>query len=467
MPQCFDQMHVVNEGRFASRYFPGAGVWLAPFVAIGHPYWGQWIAGAIAAMLIFWTGRELGGNGVGFLAGLLTAASPGIGLFSNLLLAHHPTLLGLSLFIYTFFRLQRTGRLADAFFCGCGLSFAMLCRPMTAAAIGLPFGIWQLWHLLRGISGNDLPAASFPARLRVSIALGAPLLAGFAILMIQNRAITGSFTVSPYQLYTDTYTPRHVYGFNNVVRGETKLGPKVIDNYDRWAENLTPSLALRNTKNRLIAAAHWTFSIPMVAMGTVAFLLLLPGHDRRWWLIFAAVVSLFAAHVPYWFVGIMNWHYVFESAPLWVLMFAGGTQWLMYNWRTSGRMGMPVWWGACILLTVMISLTADDGTHLKAAVDEVAFSRIKYEQFDRMIDRSVNPKPALVLIEADPADRSIDYVTNDPDLTGPDLTGEVLRGRFRPGETNAAEVVRTFPDRSCWLYRVKENSLTRLSSPAR
>ena len=32
MPELFDQMHVLNEGRFASRYFPGAGLWLAPFV---------------------------------------------------------------------------------------------------------------------------------------------------------------------------------------------------------------------------------------------------------------------------------------------------------------------------------------------------------------------------------------------------------------------------------------------------
>src|SRR5438552_3811289 len=37
----FDQMHVLNEGRFASRYFPGTGSWMAPFVAAGHPYWGH------------------------------------------------------------------------------------------------------------------------------------------------------------------------------------------------------------------------------------------------------------------------------------------------------------------------------------------------------------------------------------------------------------------------------------------
>src|SRR5207342_1934219 len=43
----FDQMHVLNEGQFASRYFPGTGLWMAPFVALGNPWWGHWFAGAL------------------------------------------------------------------------------------------------------------------------------------------------------------------------------------------------------------------------------------------------------------------------------------------------------------------------------------------------------------------------------------------------------------------------------------
>ncbi|MDF1745935.1 MAG: hypothetical protein P1V19_19710, partial [Gimesia sp.] len=45
VPEIFDQVHVLNEGKMASRYFPGTGIWLAPFVAWGHPYWGYWLAG--------------------------------------------------------------------------------------------------------------------------------------------------------------------------------------------------------------------------------------------------------------------------------------------------------------------------------------------------------------------------------------------------------------------------------------
>ena len=137
----FDQMHVLNdEGVFASRYFPGVGAWMAPFVAWGKPTWGHFLAGLITAVAILGVGRELAGNGVGLLAGLLTAAAPGMALFSNLLLSHHPALAGLSVFVYGFLRMQRSGTAVFGLVAGFGLTLAMLCRPLTAAAMGLPFG---------------------------------------------------------------------------------------------------------------------------------------------------------------------------------------------------------------------------------------------------------------------------------------------------------------------------------------
>ena len=49
------------------------------------------------------------------------------------------------------------------------------------------------------------------------------------------------------------YTPRHIYGFNNVEMGRIRHGgPKVIENYDHWAENLTPGLAVKN-----VACGRW------------------------------------------------------------------------------------------------------------------------------------------------------------------------------------------------------------------
>ena len=147
-PELFDQMHVLNEGRMASRYYPGTGMWLAPWLAINHPYWGYWLASALASVLVFWTGYELGRIPVGLVSGLACALSPGVAIFSNLLLAHQPTLASLSLFLWAFIRWQRTRAPVDLFLAGCGLTFAMLCRPATAAGNRLP-----VWHRLPVLAG--------------------------------------------------------------------------------------------------------------------------------------------------------------------------------------------------------------------------------------------------------------------------------------------------------------------------
>lgn len=457
MPELFDQMHVVNEGRFASRYFPGVGLWLAPFVALGHPYWGEWLAGGLAAFFLFWTGRELAGNGVGLAAGLLTALSPGMALFSNLLLSHEPTMAALAVFLFAFLRFMRTGHAGDAFCAGCGLAFAMLCRPLTAAGVGLPFGLWLAWRIVK----RQTPAAQL---VRQIAALAAPIAIGLAALFIYDRAITGNGFLSPYQLYTDTYTPRHVYGFNNGVRGEQRQGPKVLENYDRWAKNLTPALALENVAERAAASARWTLGPIPLAIGLVVFLLAaLWQVDRRWWMVGAAVLTLHAVHVPYWFVGIMGWHYVFESGPLLLLIFAVTSQQLIGHWRKTGRFLMRAWWAALCLTAVATNWLPFDPfwspSRVEMGVDEIAFARLHYAGFQRMVDEAITQRPALVLIEGDPNDRSLDYVVNDPNLSAP-----VLRGRYRPGKTNLAQVHAAFPHRTLYLYDVKSRRLERVAS---
>ncbi|HEV8071965.1 MAG TPA: hypothetical protein VGP76_29895 [Planctomycetaceae bacterium] len=461
LPELFDQMHVVNEGRFASRYFPGVGAWIAPYLAIGHPYWAQWLAGAMAAFFTFWAGRELAGNRVGLLAGLLTALSPGLALFDNLLLSHPPTIAALTLFLFTFLQFMRTGRRLDAFWAGCGLSFAMLCRPMTAAGFALPFGIWFVWQLFRK-SPRSAPAP-LAVKLQATACLAAPLVLGLALMFVYNRAITGDGLLSPYQLYTDTYTPRHVYGFNNVVRGERRVGPRVMEGYDRWAENLTPRLAWQNEKERLASSARWTLGLIPLAMAGVIFVVALVWRlETRWQLVAASVVSLHAVHVPYWFVGIMGWHYVFETAPLLLLLFAVTSRELAAVWTASGRLVMPIWWAALLASAVLTNWIPFDPfwsmSRIEGGIEEVAFARLRYEGFQRMLDQLVTQRPALVLIEGDPADRSLDYVVNDPQLDAP-----VLRGRFRRGQTDLAKVRAAFPDRTLYLFDVKSGRLQQVT----
>lgn len=457
MPELFDQMHVLNGGRFASRYFPGTGLWLAPFLTIGHPYWGHWLAGALATFCIYWAGWEIGGRRAAGCAGLLHALSPGLALFSNLLLAHHPTLVGLTFFIWMYLRAQRTGHLRDHALGAVGLTFAMLCRPMTAFGVGLPLGALLACQLVAGRCGangsGDAAAVHATRRRRALIvaAWGLPIVAGLAGMLCYNAAITGSPWVSPYQLYTDTYTPRHVYGFDNVTRGERRLGPKVLENYDRWAENLTPELAARNVGRRIVASLRWTLGIVPIAASTLILLLSPATWNRGVVLVFSAIVSLHAVHVPYWFEGIMGWHYVFESAPLWLLLVGAACRHLVESWLTTGHRALCGWWSGMLLTAAAVNLVTAPllwPGRLTVGISEVSFSRQRYAAFFTAARELAGEQRTIVFVEADPADRHIDYVVNDPSLDGP-----LIFARYRPGRTDLQAARALFPDRQAFVFR--------------
>ena len=511
VPRIFDQMHVLNEGRFASRYFPGTGLWMAPFVAIGNPWLGHWLATALICMLVFAIGRELSCNGVGLLAGLLAAFSPGLVLFGNLLLAHQPGLLGLCIFMFAFLRMTR--ELAEAspedatanevsntgfgkpgrsavkwsFVSGFALSFAMLCRPMTAAGVGLPFGIWVLAWLIRNRRRSR--------RLTVAIltGYGVPLLLGFGIILAHNKLTTNDAFKSPYQLYTELFTPRHMYGFDNVVRAEPFLvdnADRILRHYDRWAENLDSDLAVKNVGTRFLASWQWTLGLSALIVSGCVFLL--AGRDRlarsdaqqkpgteklaaRWWLIPASIVTLHLAHVPYWYGGILDWHYVFESGVLWCLVAAAATLILIRTFRSMKCPGMSLWWGAVLLISVAVNNVSVSPfwtvSRLDAGINQFAFARMKQFAIRSVVEQTVTEIPALVLIRHDPSDRHNDYVSNHPSLTGPILYGRLPISeaagtpRLSDEETRVVRAaVNAFPDRSIYVLDAVNGRVSQISS---
>ncbi|MFN0199124.1 MAG: ArnT family glycosyltransferase [Planctomycetaceae bacterium] len=464
-PQLFDQVHVLNEGKFASRYFPGTGLWIAPFLAIGHPHWGHWFAGGLTAAFVFLSGWELGGRRTAWWGGLLTAFSPGLALFSNLLLSHHPTLAGLCFFHWQFLRMLRTRSAGSTFAAGCGLSFAMLCRPMTAAGFGFPFGVWFLmWCFSKPKLPDDQASSSSRSEAtwqatpwRYVAMMGTPLLVGVCIQILFNASITGKWNTSPYQQYTDIYTPRHVYGFNNVVRGEQMIGPKVLEHYDRWAENLDGNLAIRNVGHRLLASGQWTWGLAPLAMGAIVVLGFrrhphqLTGSRPGLGLTFASIISLHVAHVPYWYDGIMHWHYVFETAPLWLLILACASARIDEMAFEIGEAWAKRWWRAMVAASLLVNFAAIPPlwpvSRIDLGVNNLGFSRIRYAVVRELIEQAV-AKPAVVFVIPDASDRHIDFVTN-----GPRLDAEILYARWKSASANDREKLeRVFPGRRFYVF---------------
>ncbi len=466
-PELFDQMHILNEGRMACRYYPGTGTWIAPWLWIGHPYWGHYVAGAISAALVYWIGKELEGRLTGFVAGMAFAVAPGPALFSNLLLAHHPCLLGLMVFLWGFVRGRRSGRFTDYLLSGAGLGFALLCRPATAVGFGAPFGVWcfvvtfpdvKQWFSREAQAercDDSTQRSACASRLRnVWLGYGIPLLAALAVAAAYNSATTGDWRTSSYQLYTDIYTPRHVYGLNNVVRGEQHLGPKVLDEYDRWAENLTPELANVNSRNRLIISGLWTIGLPLLVITLVVSLPLLWRGDRGWMCVAWAVVSLHAFHWPYWYVGIMGWHYVFETAPLICLLFGYATTRLVRTWRCQGQGLLVGWWPVLLLLAwsgMYLNVSEDRQSRWSRGVGSILYPRQQHALYRSWLAQQIGDQPALVLIDQSSSETHLDLVVNTPGLQD-----RVLFGRYRSGKTDLGAVIAAFPERSVFVAQLAQ-----------
>lgn len=465
LPEFFDQMHVLNDGGvFASRYFPGVGLWLAPWLAIGHPYWGQYLAGGLVVVMVFWIGRELGsaldgathettgGSGrssefaIGLLAALFCAISPAMLLFGNLLLSHHPTMLGLAVFLLCYVRALRSEALVWPIGGGIGLCFAMLCRPLTAFGFALPFGVHLGWLALRG----GLPRS----RVRLTAAL-APVLAGVIVLAGYNTAITGSPLRSPYGLYTQIYTPHHGYGFHNVSRGEKLAGPKVLQNYNRWAEELTVPRAFELLGRRIAASSAWSIGwVSLAWLGGVT-LVVLVRFPVQWKLLAASILGLHAVYFPFGFEGIFELSYVFESVPVLCLLAAGVCVWLGRCWRQRGRRGRLVW-----LVAFLVFGWSGPFIRLAIGIGEVHYSRQYYAAFDERLKAAGVRPPALVFISPDPKYQHLDLVTNSPSLNDPIL-------RVRANTVNSKrELVTMYPDREVWWFDAQSNFFIRLPSAA-
>jgi len=453
----FHQIHVLNRPVTASRYFPWTGLWMLAFVQAGVPIFGHWLAGAMACGFFHRSLRRLYPPAIAAIGGLLIAVSPGLAVFSNLLLAHHPTLLALSVFLLSFLKFMDERRRSQALIAGIALTLAMLGRPMTAAGFGLPFGLWFFTTIVRSLQRKPWLQSLVPV-----LAIGTPLLIGFGASGWMNQRITGQWNLSAYQFYTNTWTPRHRFGFANGTAGPPQSS--VLNKYDQWAENLTPELAVRNVGNRLLASVVWT-------MGIAGLLLLVPigswaclFADRQAVgarLVAAAIVSLHLVHIPYWYDGILHWHYVFETSPLLLLLATAGLDAWQRGLQTPCGARLARRWLMALLLSALAPAWIDSDvfwgpSRVSLAVSEQAWSRGRMEAFQRTAKVVSGGRPCLILVDERNGDQQLSYIVNPPDYSGP-----VLVARLPESSAALAELQQHFRDRSAWTFQPETFRFTR------
>jgi len=453
-PEHFDSFHIVNQGRMASRYFPGTGVVLMPFVAAGVP----WLAGVVltglTAVLVFWIGMELGDRIAAQVAAIVCGLSMTILTFGQIIDAHLPTTVPLLFGVLFFLRTLRSGRLIHPVLAGVGLAAAMLVRPLTAFGVVL---IPAAWLAVRVVAKWE------PRGWAKLGAMGAPVVVGLLMLGAGNWAVTGNPLLPPYLQYTETYTPRHRWGFNNGTRAEEQeriaasQGRSAFPRRDRnvqfvkydkdWTADLDLPTAVEKSRHRLMGMCWGTLGLGFCAGALLVFVLNLPRCGPGDRLVLGGIVGLHAIHFPFAFDGIDYVSYVFESVPLLCLVVG----------RVAAAAGRNRPWLAVWLAVALGGLAAENvlikttGWCANAAITKTYYKAFR-QKLDARLAEQGGTGDVLVFIEPEKDDLHRALVINEPGLQGRILRAWHLAGAADRFEADR-ECAGRFPERRAFYVR--------------
>lgn len=305
-PRCFLVPFVVDaNGLRSGKYPPGWPAMLALGVLLGARWLVNPLLSGWTVWLIYRVVKKLTNEVTALIAVLLTITSPFFLMNSGTLLAHP-----LSLFLTAAFTLswldtfdsnRRAPRWITALTAGFSLGLLALTRPLSAVAVGLPFGLHGLWLLAKGDSAARKSAAGIGA---LALLIGSSL-------FLWQYAVTGDPLTNPYVLWW----PYDTIGF----------GPNVgVQTGGYWPKDAIPNLQVSLYFGRHDLFGWLGFSYYLLPVGALALL-------RRPKALMAAAVApaVVAAYCLYW---IGSWlygpRYYYEGLLGAVLLSAAGITWL-------------------------------------------------------------------------------------------------------------------------------------------
>lgn len=314
VPQFFDMMLMINDGRWYSQYPPGHPLMLMLGVLIHAPWLINPLLGAFTVVVTYFLGREVYDEPVARLGTLLLAFSPYLALTSGQFLNHSSSLFFTVLFMLLYFKSVKGGRFRFALSLPAGLALGMvvLVRPYTGLLIALPFVLDAGYRLVK-TPGRNLGRFAL-------MALGLLVMAG--LLMAYNYLTNGK----PFELgYVTRYGAGHGLGFNR----------------SGWGQVYTLAKAFAATGLDLNAVNRWFFELPIPALLFVAVLFATRKARRFDFLLLGVFVSLVVGYFFYWWHALVSgprWEY--ESLPALALLVARGIRAVPQYFEDDRRQGL-------------------------------------------------------------------------------------------------------------------------------
>jgi hypothetical protein len=238
VPEFFEQYHLLLTPTYASKYWPGHSLLLAPAVGIGLPGLAPLLLSGLAAVLLFSLARTLANGWVALFTWFLWTTSMSNLSFQTSYLSETSTAAFWLLGWWSFLLWRREGRFWPLLLVVISIAWGAITRPLSAIAYSLPLAPVVLRTAVVRRQGR---------RLVLAATLGLAIL---AIVPVWSRSTTGGWWKTPYFLHTQMYFPFVHLGF-----GEK---PAVVE------RDLPRDMKTLELEVRRVQAAHQLALLPAI-----------------------------------------------------------------------------------------------------------------------------------------------------------------------------------------------------------
>jgi hypothetical protein len=273
----FETFHVLQQPRYASKYPPAQGLFLAAGQAVaGRPIVGAWLGVALGSSAVCWMLQGWTRPRWALVGGLLTALHPGVhggtdlatGLFSwsQSYWGGGPAMIGGALLFGALPRLARRPGVGHAVAMAVGLALLANSRPFEGLLVTVPalIALGLAWRRAGRLLADTLVA-------RVVVPASVVLLAVGVAMASYNRAVTCSPWRMPYAVYEAAYNPIPIFaswsrpGPVPEYRHDTIRGFFTGWVRDQWLRQQTP-LGWWAYHERLLTGWLWPFFVGPLAL---------------------------------------------------------------------------------------------------------------------------------------------------------------------------------------------------------
>jgi len=432
--QHFETFHELVRPTYASVYPPGIGLLLAASIYLfGHAWWGVAISVIVMNLAIVWMLRPWFPPVWCVLGGLLIGLQFGVmhywvnGYWGGTLPA-----IGGSLVIGACGRLKKAPTWRTAALLAIGTALLILTRPYEGGVLVITAGCALLWSLRR---------SKYLATTIGYVAVTAFVIAGPALWLLSadNKAVTGSRTVLPHELYRQEYAVMPSFAWQPR-QAPIEHNPILQQFFYQWEPDLEHA-SLWGTwaglwpciYDRLRAAGQFAPNLLyyLVAIASIPACLFRPM--RFFGLCF--FTALFANSLVNWLTA----HYLAPVLGAMIAIHIYALRWVRAHFRRSA--GNYMFASLIVLLALCFGVRFD--TKMGIPWDK----EWAYDRQDLIAKLSASPQRHLIFVRYAPTHDIIrEWVYNGADI--PDE--RVIWVRYISPDSDRA-VAAAFPGRSNWL----------------